>query len=397
MELMPSSGGYEGGIFSGDLPGGRAMARLDLRTDGVRIAIAGDSAQERLIRWEDVSVDVGGASGRMVLLRSRLSDEVVFSEAPGFLNDLQRLGHPTLIESFRTMYDLRARRRRSTIFALGSLFLGCVILLPVLYYGLLGAAKLAVKSLPVSVDRSIGQMASQSIPIGQGLPKDHAAQKFVEQVVERLKPYAALQGLDFQVRVVDDPQPNAFALPGGQMVVYTGLLELAHSADQVAGVLAHEMAHATLRHGLMRVGQSMGVIAAVQLLMGDAAGLVALGAQLAQQSVLTSYSRVAEREADLEGARMLHEAGIDPEAMAEFFLLIHQERGDMPKIPTWISTHPGDEDRAESIRRFKANLPPKTYKPLDVDYESIRKKVAGDSESALDENPLEPKEPGEEN
>ncbi|MFM8324709.1 MAG: hypothetical protein ACKN9U_07605, partial [Pirellulaceae bacterium] len=154
---MPSSGGYEGGIFSGDLPGGRAMARLDLRTDGVRIAIAGDSAQERLIRWEDVSVDVGGASGRMVLLRSRLSDEVVFSEAPGFLKDLQRLGHPTLIDSFRTMYDLRARRRRSTIFALGSLFLGCVILLPVLYYGLLGAAKLAVKSLPVSVDRSIGQ------------------------------------------------------------------------------------------------------------------------------------------------------------------------------------------------------------------------------------------------
>lgn len=391
MELMPSSGGYDGGIFSGDLPGGRAMARLDLRTDGVRIAIAGDSAQERWIRWEDVSVDVGGASGRMVFLRSRLSDEVVFSEAPGFLSDLQRLGHPTLTESFRTMSDLRTRRRRSTILALGSLFLGCAILLPALYYGLLGAAKLAVKSLPVSVDRSIGQMASQSIPIGQGLPKDHAAQKFVEQVVERLKPYAALQGLDFQVRVVDDPQPNAFALPGGQMVVYTGLLELARSAEQVAGVLAHEMAHATLRHGLMRIGQSMGVIAAVQLLMGDAAGLVALGAQLAQQSVLTSYSRVAEREADLEGARMLHEAGIDPEAMAEFFLLIHQERGDMPKIPTWISTHPGDEDRAESIRRFKATLPPKRYSPMDVDYESIRKKVTGDSEPVPEGNLLETK------
>lgn len=175
------------------------------------------------------------------------------------------------------------------------------------------------------------------------------------------------------------------------MVVYTGLLELARSADQVAGVLAHEMAHATLRHGLMRIGQSMGVIAAVQLLMGDAAGLVALGAQLAQKSVLTSYSRVAEREADLEGARMLHEAGIDPEAMAEFFLLIHQERGDMPKIPTWISTHPGDEDRAESIRRFKATLPPKTYSPMDADYESIRKKVTGDSEPVPKGNLLETK------
>jgi predicted Zn-dependent protease len=328
----------------------------------------------------------------MVFLRSRLSDEVAFSEAPGFLNHLQRLGHPKLVESLQSLTDLRSRRRRSAIMAWGSLLVGCALILPALYYGLLGAAKLAVKSLPVSIDRSIGQMASQSVQVGQRLPRDHVAQKFVEQVVERLKPYAALQGLDFQVRVVDDPQPNAFALPGGQMVVYTGLLELARSADQVAGVLAHEMAHATLRHGLMRIGQSMGVIAAVQLLMGDAAGLVALGAQLAQQSVLTSYSRVAEREADLEGARMLHEAGIDPEAMSEFFLLIHQERGDTPKIPTWISTHPGDEDRAESIRRFKATLPPKTYKPMEVDYESIRKQVSRDSDSAQEGDLLEAKE-----
>jgi predicted Zn-dependent protease len=64
----------------------------------------------------------------------------------------------------------------------------------------------------------------------------------------------------------------------------------------------------------------------------------------------------------------------------------------MPKIPTWISTHPGDEDRAESIRRFKASLPPKTYKPMDVDYESIRKKVIGDSSPDSEENSEETKE-----
>jgi predicted Zn-dependent protease len=173
--------------------------------------------------------------------------------------------------------------------------------------------------------------------------------------------------MDFQIYVVDSSEVNAFALPGGQMVVYTGLIEKVESPEQLAGVIAHEMSHATLRHGLQQISQSIGVIAAIQLMVGDVGGLLAIGTQVAQQSVLTSYSRTAETEADLEGARMLHAANIDPKGMVDFFAKLKDEHGDLPGVISWLSTHPQHEDRIETINQFLGSLGPTDYLPLEVD------------------------------
>ena len=118
---------------------------------------------------------------------------------------------------------------------------------------------------------------------------------------------------DLRIQVVDAPQINAFALPGGQIVVYTGLLRKAARPEQVAGVIAHEMAHVTLRHGLRGIAKQVGVLVGVQVLTGDLSGLAA---QVATAAISNAYSRDAEREADAEGARMLAAAGIDPVLIA---------------------------------------------------------------------------------
>jgi predicted Zn-dependent protease len=197
----------------------------------------------------------------------------------------------------------------------------------------------------------------------------------MQSIVDRLAPHAAIDGLKFKVHVVDSPVVNAFALPGGTMVVFTGLIENAKNADQVAAVLGHEMAHATLRHGLQRISHSIGIWAAVTLLVGDASGLFAAGADLVQLATLNSYSREQENAADEEGIRMLHAAAIDPTSMAQFFQLLEQQHGDLPGMLAWISTHPDHAARIENVQSRVASLPPREYQPLEIDWEQVQDRV----------------------
>jgi predicted Zn-dependent protease len=243
------------------------------------------------------------------------------------------------------------------------------------YYALIAATQLAVAALPISIDENIGNMAIKSVDLHARLDAGNAATKLVNEIVKELEPHSATKGLNFKVMVVDEPTVNAFALPGGQIVVYTGLMKKAKSAEQLAGVIAHEMAHATLRHGLKGVGQSLGIVAAIQLVTGDVGGLLALSSQLAQESILTSYSRKSETEADLEGARMLHEAGIDPKNMADFFQMLEQNEGDIPDMLAWISTHPQHADRIAKINDYQKQIPQKPYRLLELPWEEVQNQL----------------------
>jgi predicted Zn-dependent protease len=195
------------------------------------------------------------------------------------------------------------------------------------------------------------------------------------KIVEQLTPHAAVAGMKFEIAVIDSPEVNAFCLPGGKMVIYTGLLKAARTPEEVAGVLSHEMAHATLRHGLQSVVRSAGVVIAAELLIGDAAGLVALGAELGQQAALTSYSREQETEADVEGVRMLHAAAIDPLSLAEFFEQLKEQGQDVPAAIAWISTHPQHDVRIASIRARVAELPPQQYRSLEVNWDGLKQRL----------------------
>jgi len=365
--MSTADSSFPGGVFHASIPGGRAGARLHVRPQEVAAETSGEELLEFSIPLRECHLDLGGASGRMVFCRNADRTLTLFSEAKGFAEALTAQGHGTLDAQLAT---LRSReRRRGNVFRMWTaLSLAAVIVVAVVgYYGILATARAAVGALPISIDEKIGELASQSMNIGPPLARDHPATKLVEGIVARLEPHAALDGIDFRIRVVDDEQVNAFALPGGSIVVFTGLIKEATSCEQIAGVIAHEMSHATLRHGLQSVSQSLGIVAALQFLVGDVGGLLSLGAQVAQQSILTSYSRQSETEADLEGARMLHAAKIDPKAMADFFALLEKQGGEIPDALSWISTHPQHRDRIETILQYRRTLGTTDYQPLEFD------------------------------
>jgi len=370
--MSTSRESFEGGVFHESIPNGRAGATISIARGELLADTTGEPSQRFTIPLSQCKLDLGGASGRMIFCRTSDGSLTIFCEDRNFAKELDFQSGGVFASQLQTLK--KGQRAEASRFhfwlAVSAVALAALLILG--YYSILGAAKVAIRALPVSVDQTIGNTAFNSMDVGRKLDSNHPASKLVEEIVDKLKPHAKIPDMKFKVTVVEGKDINAFALPGGQIVVYTALIKEAKSAEQIAGVLAHEMSHATLRHGIERIGQSIGVIAAIQLLVGDVGGLLALGGQVAQTSILTSYSRTAETEADLEGVRMLHAAKIDPQAMAEFFKMLEEKMGDLPDAVAWISTHPQHETRVENINNHKKTLESIEYEPLKLDLKAAQ-------------------------
>ena len=162
-----------------------------------------------------------------------------------------------------------------------------------------------------------------------------------------------------EVLVFSDETPNAFALPGGKIGVHTGLLAIAEDQDQLAAVVAHEVAHVLANHGNERMSQQQAASGVMDLVGAMAAGgetggllVAALGAG-AQYGVLMPYSRSHESEADLYGLELSAAAGFDPRASVALWQNMDAaSKGQRP--PELLSTHP---DPGTRIRDLKRKIP----------------------------------------
>jgi hypothetical protein len=160
----------------------------------------------------------------------------------------------------------------------------------------------------------------------------------------------------YSFQVVNVREINAFALPGGPMYVNRGMIAVAHSQGEVAGVMAHELSHVALRHGTAQatkapkyeIGTLLGAVVG-SIIGGDVGSAVAQGTQFGLGTAFLRFSREFEREADLLGSHIMAAAGYDPREMASMFETIEKQGGSGG--PQWLSDHPDPGDRAASITR----------------------------------------------
>ena len=198
----------------------------------------------------------------------------------------------------------------------------------------------------------------------------------LETIVQRLAPFAARRDFDFRVRVIESEQVNAFALPGGQIVVFTGLLRRAERAEQVAGVLAHEMAHVTLRHGLRNVAHRAGLALGVQLLLGDVSGWARLAGDAA---VLARDQRLQPRagERRRRGGRP-HDDGGRARSRRHGQLLPAargRARERRPGRDELAEHAPHLEARIAHVEALSRSLPAAPRRSLDVDWAAVKQAV----------------------
>ena len=155
---------------------------------------------------------------------------------------------------------------------------------------------------------------------------------------------------------------NAFALPGGYLYVNRGLIEAARTEGELAGVIAHEMAHVALRHGTAQVSKAyaaqLGVGALGRILGGSNnrnSQVLNVVGNLGLSSLFLKFSRNAEDEADSLGARMMAQAGYNPVEMANFFDVLGEQRGNS-RVAQFFSDHPAPANRSQHIRSEARSL-----------------------------------------
>jgi predicted Zn-dependent protease len=153
--------------------------------------------------------------------------------------------------------------------------------------------------------------------------------------------------------VVESGLINAFALPNGQIVIYTGLLHRLQSASELAALMAHEAAHINYRHSVKMLTRNLAGYLLISLILSDVNGIMAVLADNANQLHNLSYSRKFEREADAGGLRILKNNHIDPNGKVELFALLEREAGIA--IPAIISTHPLTAERKRNMQEIIAN------------------------------------------
>ncbi|MDE0538015.1 MAG: M48 family metallopeptidase [Rhodospirillales bacterium] len=151
--------------------------------------------------------------------------------------------------------------------------------------------------------------------------------------------------IDFDVRVLDTPVVNALAAPGGHILLFRGLIDQAETPDEVAGVLAHEMAHVIERHATQNAVRQLGLSVVLRALFGDPGMLQAA----AESAIGLSYSRDAEAEADRIATELLAGAQISNEGLVSFFTRLAAKRSGQEGLLRYLSTHPPLADRAKLL------------------------------------------------
>lgn len=329
-------------------PGEPTEEILPLET--LRVTAGGFDHSQITLTWMK-----GGETGSLVLSDPR-AKEAFLATAPDSLA-------PQLTQ-WRKQTSRVERGMR-----LGWILLGFFILFPLLLGLTLWRksntiAEWAVDRISPAAEVKFGDLIYEQTRLGLTLLPEGETTKMVQEIGDRLTKKAPYP---FKWHVADDPAINAFALPGGHIVVFTGLIRSADSAEEVAGILAHEAEHVLRRHSLKGMIHQLGWRIVLALLIGDEGGRI--GKVAAELQVLR-FGRDQESEADLKGLALLKETKIDPIGMITFFDRLSKKEG--ASIPL-LSTHPGSADRAEALRAEINRLGPWKSEPLPYDWDGVKK------------------------
>jgi predicted Zn-dependent protease len=203
-------------------------------------------------------------------------------------------------------------------------------------------------------DVQLGREASQQVRQKYREVQSPFVKDYVQQVGRRLAsaPAASDSGFPFAFTVLQDKSINAFALPGGPMFIFSGLVRNVDNEAQLAAVMAHEMAHVILRHGTHQASKA-NLIKLPVLLAGEALGqrsLLATITNLGANGLILKYSRDAESDADALGAHLMAAAGYDPVQMARFFNKLQSLGGQRNSgLAQFLSDHPNPGNRERAI------------------------------------------------
>ena len=220
-----------------------------------------------------------------------------------------------------------------------------------------GAETLSLIS--VSDEIAMGRQAQQQVRRTVPVLADAEVTAYVTRVGKRLAARASGPRYPYSFSVANYRELNAFALPGGPVWIHRGILHAAANESQLAGVLAHEIAHIAQRHAADQITKQLvanGFLGLLGAVLGNdpgAARTAQIGAQILAGGYMLKFSRDDEREADRVGLQIVRRAGWDPRGIAEFMEALRREQGRDPgSVEVFLSSHPAPAERAVVLRKL---------------------------------------------
>lgn len=357
---------YQATAFHPRIEGGRGSGTLTISHGTVRFQGSGQTIS---MPFAGLEVRRGGASQRLIFFEHpRHPEWSIYTTDSSILSDERLLADESVRRSIRR---IRGEKRRGM--AIGVIIVAAII---ASIYGLVllkdPLVRAVVRRVPPSVEAKLGDVALRQILLMSETVSEPKINEPLEGLLSRIAT-ASGSAHTFRLHVIDDETVNAFALPGGHVLFNTGLLLKAESAEEIAGVMAHEIAHVTEQHSLQQIVSTIGVFALVQALFGDVSGLIAVAADGGARLLTMSFSRDGERDADSKGLEFLDRAQIDPGGMLSFFGKLHDEEKNAAPAGAaqalqLLSTHPATDERiarlSAGIERLRSE---KKYAPLEFD------------------------------
>jgi beta-barrel assembly-enhancing protease len=381
---MPS-GQYAAHAFHDGFKNGKSSGLL---TIGAQTITFEGGGRRIVLTLADIEIKAGGASNRLIYFSSPgHPDWSIYTADKTVLKDPVLLDHPRLLP--------QSRKARSAHSLNRNLLLGvCLLLLAGvvgLYFSMSSLNRLAAEQVPPEWEVSMGESVLDQYRINSQLMPDKQAQALLQPLTAPLLAALPASPYPYQLFIVNDPAINAFALPGGYIVIHSGLILAAGNASELLGVLAHEASHVTQRHGTRNLINTLSTLMLVNLVFGDVSGLGAVLVNAAPVLINQSYSREFEREADREGFALLQRANIDPAGLLSFFSRLREEEKQRLAAMTdadsrdlaetafgLLSSHPATAERIDNLQALINQTPHNGhYRADEQAFQTLKQAVSG--------------------
>jgi predicted Zn-dependent protease len=180
--------------------------------------------------------------------------------------------------------------------------------------------------------------------------KDEKAVNALDSIVDKICSKNNINRETIKVHIMIKDDINAFAMPGGHLVVYSGLIKAADNSDELAGVLAHEISHIELDHVMKKLIKEIGLSVLISMTSGN--GSAETIQKISKLLSSSAFDRKLEKEADISAVEYLINAKINPESLAEFLYKLSENKEEVSTYESWLSTHPDSKKRAEYILEY---------------------------------------------
>ncbi|PTQ90965.1 M48 family metallopeptidase [Agitococcus lubricus] len=348
---VPSTGILVNCYFVGQLLKIETMP-VEVHCASLVVSVGGFEHNELFLNWQELG------QAWAIKAQSSKDIQVILATAPTNLaNQLQKWHHKD--RHIKTVWSL-----------IGGAVAVCVLAIVGLWWQYDNILTWAASKVPLSTEEKLGQAALEQFKAEHTILNEGKAATTVADIGKRLTQGSRYR---YQWYIKHDNTINAFALPGGVIVVHSALINKASNADELAAVLAHEVQHVERQHALKNMIHSAGWATVLAVVLGDVSAVTAV---IAHQLGTSYFSRDLEAEADRLGYATLVKANIKPDGMVSFFQKLQAAHGDSGGL-AWISSHPETEARIDAMKKLLKEQPCVPCKPLSVDWPAVQQALKG--------------------